>query len=92
MAQLLAGLDRDQLQRLLLDLVADVPRLAPAVESHIALLSVASPSVGPAAEAPSRTRATPVDSLSFRRQVRQAMHSLDHMRSSEAYWHVYLRG
>ncbi|MHB1416107.1 MAG: SWIM zinc finger family protein [Chloroflexota bacterium] len=88
LAQLLEGLDRDQLQRLLLDLVANEPRLAPAVESRIALLSAASSSAASAAEAPSRTRVTPVDALSFRRQVRQAMHSLDRMRSSEAYWHV----
>ena len=40
----------------------------------------------PAAEA--AVRRTSVDPLPFRRQVQRALSSLDHMRSSEAYWHV----
>jgi hypothetical protein len=35
-----------------------------------------------------RPRHTPIDPTVFRRHVRDILHSLDHMRRSDAYWHV----
>ncbi len=86
--QSLAGLDRDQLQRLLLALAAGEPRLVAAIESQIALLTATSPPTAPASEAPARARGTPLDPTPFRRQVRDSMRSVDYRHSSEAYWQV----
>lgn len=79
--ELLAGLDREQLQSLLLHLAAQDPDLADEIESQIALPQSAQPSA-------STPRRTPVDPQPMRREVRAILHSLDHMRRSEAYWHV----
>jgi uncharacterized Zn finger protein len=81
---LLAGLDREQLQTLLLRLVERQPHLTDVVEGQVPVFHVQ-----PTADAPTpRQRRTPIDPTPFRRQVRDLLHSLDRMRRSDAYWHV----
>lgn len=83
----LSGLDREQLQALLLHLVEREPHLADAIESQVVLLRTAStaPASSGAEPAP---RHTPVDPGPFRRQVRAIFRGLDRMSLSDAYWHV----
>ena len=85
LAELLADLNREQLQAVLLNLATGNPGLATAIESQVALLTAAP--TGPPAPRPRRTT---VDPRPIRRQVQAALrvHSLDRMRPSEAYWHV----
>jgi uncharacterized Zn finger protein len=81
---LLAGLEREQLQALLLYLIERQPELADVVEAQVHRLQIQ-----PAGDATApRQRRTPVDPNVFRRQVRASLRSLDRLRSSEAYWHV----
>ena len=77
---LLAGLDRAQLHRMLMGLVESDASLIDQVEREVAL-------VRPQAADPSPQRGA-IDQASVRRQVYAILHSLDHMRRSEAYWHV----
>ena len=79
-ADLLADLDRAQLHRVLMGLVESDASLIDKVEQEVAL-------VKPDAAVPSPQRGT-IDQTSVRRQVSAIVHSLDHMRRSEAYWHV----
>jgi uncharacterized Zn finger protein len=76
---MLADLDRDQLQALLLKLVEHQPDLADVIQKQL------SPAQTEAAK--SHPREQP-NSKTVRRQVHGILHSLDYMRSSEAYWHV----
>ena len=87
--ELLAGLDREQLRDLLLHLAANNSCVADEIEGQIALDQAASGN-GDAKVSPKDVpaRGAPVDPTLFRRQVRGALHSLDKMRRSEAYWHV----
>ncbi|TEU00770.1 MAG: SWIM zinc finger domain-containing protein, partial [Dehalococcoidia bacterium] len=80
---LLDGLGADQLREILLSLIERRPGLDDVVEAQV--LALQSPSEG---ELAPRQRRTPLDPAPFRRQVRDILHSLDHMRASEAYWHV----
>ena len=85
---LLADLDREQLQSLLLHLATRDPYVADEIEGQIVFLrSVPADSQAPQAGTPP-ARHTPVDPQPVRRQVSGILHSLDRMRSSEAYWHV----
>jgi uncharacterized Zn finger protein len=77
---LLAGLDRAQLHDILLRLVEDDPGLIESIEREVA-------TIRPGTAAPPSQRVT-IDQASIRRQVHAILHSLDHMRRSEAYWHV----
>lgn len=85
---LLAGLDREQLQTVLLNLSARDPSLADAIESQVILLESSAAAQQAAQTGGRPSRQTPVDPQPFRRQVHAALHSLDRMRRSEAYWHV----
>src|SRR2546425_3944100 len=85
---LLSGLNRDQLQSLLLKLAEQEPAVIATIERQAILLQTSSsqPTTPP-------QQATPkppitVDTKAVRRQVRSSIHSLDRMRSSEAYWQV----
>src|SRR6185437_14738662 len=82
------GLDREQIQAILLRLATRDPGVAEVVEREAALARA----VGTPADqnlSPARpTRQTTVDVRDVRRQVRAALHGLDYMRASEAYWHV----
>ena len=70
--ELLSELDVDQLRALLTRLAEDDARLIDPIEREVALLA---------------SNAS-LDQASIRRQVSAILHSLDHMRRSEAYWHV----
>src|ERR1700680_2822523 len=84
----LAGLSRDQLQSLLLKLAEQEPSLVSPIEKQVALLRISSSQ--PTTASPRAAREPPpvVDTKVIRRQVRSSIHSLDRMRSSEAYGHV----
>ena len=82
--ELLAEMDRDQLRTVLQELVEHHPYLADEVESYVQAVQKP-PSDGKPSP---RLRRTPLDPAPFRRRVRTILHSLDHMRPSEAYWHV----
>ena len=86
--ELLADLDREELQNLLLHLATRDPYVADEIEGQIVLLrSTPADSQAPQTGAPPARR-TPVDPQPVRRQVAAILHSLDRMRRSEAYWHV----
>ena len=85
---LLSRLNRDQLQSLLLKLAEQEPSVIATIERQATLLQTSSsqPTTSP-------QQATPkppitIDTKAVRRQVRSSIHSLDRMRSSEAYWHI----
>jgi uncharacterized Zn finger protein len=84
---LLAGLNRDQLQTLLLKLTEQEPSLIATIEKQVALLRTSSQATTPSPVTPPKP-AIVVDTKAIRRQVRSSLPSLDRMRSSEAYWHV----
>jgi len=83
MAKRLAELSREQLLALLMELLDEVPDLSDWLEAALP---------GPAASRPRKAvapkRKKKIDAEVYRRRVRGIMHSLDHMRMSEAYWHV----
>lgn len=83
--EMLIDLDRDQLQDLLLHLATRDAYLADEIAGQIELLR--SPVPDSRSDVPP-SRRTPVDPKPIARQVRATLHSLDHMRRSEAYWHV----
>jgi uncharacterized Zn finger protein len=85
---LLSGLNRDQLQALLLKLAEQEPSVITTIERQATLLqaSASQPTTPPQQATPKPAIA--VDTKAVRRQVRSSIHSLDRMRSSEAYWHV----
>jgi uncharacterized Zn finger protein len=102
--ELLVKLDAAQLRELLLALAAGEPALVEAIEAQLGQMCQAAPQGGSArawrsTEAASERRAAPqggsatawhapVDTTSLRREVAGALHSLDRMRRSEAYWQV----
>ena len=87
--QLLGGLDRDQLQALLLKVAEYEPRIAAVIESQVALLA-AEPSPPPSRSSKIRSLPTraPVDARALRQQVRALLRSLERMRPSQAYGYV----
>ena len=81
-AELLAGLTREQLLALVTKLLREQPDLYDWVEA-----ALASPAASGKAKSKTAKRKQ-VDTAVYQRRVRAVMHSLDHMRMSEAYWHV----
>jgi uncharacterized Zn finger protein len=81
-AELLSELSREQLLALLTKLVGEQPDLYELIEAALAAPSVSSR--GKTASSKPRE----VDVEIYRRRVSSIMHGLDHMRASEAYWHV----
>jgi uncharacterized Zn finger protein len=80
---LLAGLNQDQLQTLVLQLAEQNPSLIEVIERQISSLAAHSSA---ARKLPQHTQE--IDPKAVRHQVRSILHSLDRMRSSEAYWHI----
>jgi uncharacterized Zn finger protein len=80
---LLSGLNRDQLQSLVLKLAEQKPSLTETIKIQATLLQTpaSKPDVAP-------KPLIQIDPKQIRRQVYSTIHSLDRMRSSEAYWHV----
>lgn len=85
---LLAGLSHDQLQSLLLKLAELEPSLISTIEKQIALLRTYSSQPITPSPAVAPKPAIAVDTKAIRHQVRASIHSLDRMRSSEAYRHI----
>lgn len=81
-AELLADLSREQLLTLVTKLLGEYPELGDIVEA-----ALAAPSVSGRQKAPAAKRRK-IDVEVYRRRVQSIMHGLDHMRASEAYWHV----
>jgi uncharacterized Zn finger protein len=81
-AELLSDLNREQLIALLTKLVGEQPDLYELIEAALAAPSVSNRGKS----SPSKHRE--VDVEVYRRRVSSIMHGLDHMRASEAYWHV----
>ena len=80
--ELLANLSREQLLALLTKLLREQPDMYEWVEAALAL-----PTASGKAKSTTAKRKQ-VDTAVYQRRVRGIMHSLDHMRMSEAYWHV----
>jgi hypothetical protein len=87
LAALVAELDRDQLQGLVLALADRQPGLQAVIDAHVEALRTP-PGVAPAGRAAPGAGTAPLDGAAYRRQVRAALRSLDRMSGSEAYWHV----
>ena len=79
----LAELSREQLLGLLTELLDDAPELS---DWLAAALPAPDASPRPKTAAPKRKRK--VDTAIYRQRVHGIVHSLDHLRASEAYWHV----
>ena len=77
----LSNLSREDLLILLTSLLEMNPKLINQVEGQISLFQ-------PCEETEENVVEKRIDPAPFRRQVRDVLHSLDHMRSSEAYWQV----
>src|SRR6266700_1546602 len=85
---LLSGLNREQLQSLLLKLAEQEPSLITTIEKQATLLqNFSSQPTTPPQQAPPKPPIA-IDTKAVHRQVRSNIHSLDRMRSSEAYWHI----
>ncbi|MFP4346012.1 MAG: SWIM zinc finger domain-containing protein [Anaerolineales bacterium] len=83
---LIADLDREQLQELLLQVAEGNAPLVDRIESYVAGLQARE---APEAQEPTPQESRPpVDPIPFRRRVRHLLHSLDGMRPSQAYWEV----
>lgn len=83
---LLAGLDRDQLEEVLLELAARDEALVNRVE--VILASIRPAEQADTASDDAQAAHVEVDPALVRRQVRAIFHQLERMPSSEAYWHV----
>src|SRR5437764_7647471 len=85
---LLSGLNREQLQSLLLKLAEQEPSVLATIERQARLLQTSSsqPTTPSSVAAPKPSIA--VDTKAIRHQVRASIRSLDRMRASEAYWYV----
>lgn len=81
--KLLADLGEDDLRGLLLDLVKQYPNLIDIIEGQVADIQRK-----PESQASSPRRRPAIDQQAVQRQVSAALHALDRMRPSEAYWHV----
>ena len=80
--ELLGDLTREQLLALVTKLLREQPDLYEWVET-----ALASPAASGRGKSKTAKRKQ-VDTAVYQRRVRAVMHSLDHMRMSEAYWHV----
>ena len=86
--EVLSDFDRDQLHALLLKLAERDLALVDSIESEVSILRARSTQPDSRNMSDPGPGDTPVDKRSIRRRVRSILHSLDHMRPSEAYWHV----
>ncbi|HYB01400.1 MAG TPA: hypothetical protein VED37_14370 [Ktedonobacteraceae bacterium] len=85
---LLSGLNREQLQLLLLKLAEQEPSVLATIERQARLLQTSSSQPTTASSVAPPKPSIAVDTKAIRRQVRSSIHSLDRMRASEAYWHI----
>jgi uncharacterized Zn finger protein len=87
-AKRLAELGREQLLALLTELLDEVPDLSDWLEAAIPATVASRPPKSATAKAATPKKKKKVDTEVYRQRVRGIMHSLDHMRASEAYWYV----
>ncbi len=90
---LLSDLNSEQLRKLLVQLTEEKPHLVKvievkAIEEQLALLSLNSPVTEASSSPKISSQTAQVDTKAVRRQLRAVMHSLDHIRPSEAYWYT----
>ncbi len=85
---ILEKLKREDLLALLLKLAASDLEIAERIERQTTLLQTIVSSTPPSGKPGMSPGRTPPDVKAIRRQVRSAIHSLDRMRASEAYWQV----
>lgn len=88
MTKRLAELSREQLLALLTELLGEVPDLSDWLETAIPEPAASRPRKTAKTKASKPKRKKKVNTEVYRQRVRGIMHSLDHMRMSEAYWHV----
>jgi hypothetical protein len=81
-SELLADLDREQLLALMTKLLCEQPDLYDWVEAAIGL------PIARGKGRPVKDKRNKLDVSVYSRRVRNIMHGLDHMRASDAYWHV----
>jgi len=89
--QQLADLTHEQLQVVLLNLAERNPALVKTIDHEVEMpcLALTETTPQPSVRIPtSATRPGVIDPQAVRRQVRKSLHSLDYLRSSEAYWQV----
>ena len=87
---LLQPFNREQLQALVINLAGYIPHLAEALDKEQTPQQPAVPQAQatPASTAPAQPQRANVDTKALRRGVRSAIHSLDRMQSSQAYYYV----
>ena len=85
---LLAGLDREQLHALLLELAERDPLLADSIENKVSVLQADSDQTISQRQSDSGPGGTSADQESLRRRIRSIVHGVGHTRSSETYWRV----
>ncbi len=83
--EMLTGLDREQLLRLLLRLANSDPSVADILDGEIPLL-VSNSTETPTSTAQPHTRRTALDTGSIRHHVRAILHSLDHLRKAKSHY------
>ena len=86
--EVLSDMDRDQLHGLLLKLAERDLALVDSIERELSILRARSTQSESHHVSDPGPGDTPVVERSIRRRVRAILHSLDHIRQSEAYWHV----
>jgi len=86
--ELLGTLKREDLLSILLHLAASDAEMEEDIERQATLLRTTVSSASPIGTRGAASRRTQPDVTAYRRQVHSAIHSLDRMRASEAYWHV----
>lgn len=84
----LRALSREQLQTVILRLIEHDPFFADAVAAQLELARTLPTDQPSSAAAATPAQSAPIDTQSVRRRVQAALHGLDRMRRSEAYWHV----
>ncbi len=85
---MLEHFSHDELQAFVITVAGQIPHLAEAIEKARSTLEHTLAQATTTSAAPAQAPRTKVDTRAIRRQVRSAIHSLDRMGSSEAYWQV----
>jgi uncharacterized Zn finger protein len=86
--RLLENLSQEELQALIVKLTGQIPHLAEAIDRETVTRQPMLSQSPNLTKAPAPAPHAKADAKAIRREVRSAIHSLDRMRSSEAYWHV----
>lgn len=85
---LLEDFNQEELRTLIVKLAGQIPHLAEAIDQEAITRQPTGPQSPSVAKPPARASYANVDAKAIRREVHSTIHSLDRIRSSEAYWHV----